>query len=253
MSESLGAVVFEKRPPWLLRLAGLLLGGAFSGFAGWALSDPAIEKGGPLVGLGIGLLLLFAGLHACVSRLRVHELGVSHRGFLGTKELRFDQVGAMSVAVVEQHTNGIYTGTSYGFGLDPLPGAKGSSISFNTTIRGEDDALYGLRDQVAGVVGRRILEALRTKGEAAWTPHTRFVGSQLEHRKSGLLGRKAPERFDLRALNRVEIEDGSMKIWADGHGEDHVVEEACSEVNFFPGYYAFETLRDSLRANKNPA
>jgi hypothetical protein len=255
-AEGLGRVIFERKPKpstigalfvffVLCDLIGLLL--VVAGFV-------AGEIVAVLVGAGLWVIavgLLFGWLHARRAAFRCHEWGVYQRGLGSERQLRYTDVGSFTYGATRHFYNGAYTGTSLSMVFKPLE-KDAQPISYSATLRHLDDELENLREHVAKVVAVRLYKRFKAGEPITWTKNLRLVQEGLEHRPTGFLGRKDPVLHRFEDITNFDIQEGFLHVWIKGK-EKSVVQEACSEANFYPGFFLMVTAYQDRHGNQTPS
>lgn len=245
---SLGLLLFEKRSPKSHVMAAFGFAAAIAaGGVVWRVIDPGAAPLGPLSVVLLGALVGLAAMNMARSTFQVREHGVVKRTLYSRRVLRFDEIERFGYRAVRQYYNGAYIGTITTLLLaGPEPSRP---LKHALTVRGQDDDLERLRQEVSLAVADRLRERLRREGEVRWGARGRLTRTTLELPEKRLLG-----RGPVRALAYGEplvytLHEGRLRLQA--HGSKTVFELSTDEENFYPGLLLFEEL--VAQANAAPA
>jgi hypothetical protein len=192
---------------------------------------------GAVVGV-VGLAVAYGALHAARARFRCHERGLVKRSPLGERVMRYADLEQLSYGAVRHYHNGVYTGTHISMSFAC---ADGKPIRYGAQTRGSEADLEMLRDQVAGMIARRLYERVGQAGEVPWTGKARLSPKGVHYRRKKLLGtgEEALAGFD-QGL-RHSIESGFFHLFVPGEKKS-VLDLPCSGANFYPGFLLFKQL-----------
>jgi hypothetical protein len=238
VGDGLGRVIFQRDKSW--SVAGMVVAYVL-GFGLAILGVPAAVLGvfiraGGWIGMGIGMLVVgciiaVVAFFNRVNVFRAHALGVTRTTTLGTKEVRYDQVGTFTWTAMRQFVNGAYTGTTMKVAFQPLAGVEAPAITYGTTLKGNDQELDNLRDFIAGVIACRWLREVQNGHTVAWTANSTFMPDGLDHKKGWFGGTR--ELIPYNTLLRWEARDGWLYVY--GVASKPLVQEQINQDNFFPG------------------
>src|SRR5262245_31494810 len=164
-ASGLGRILFEKRPQRPL-VVGVAVAGLIMLMVGIALlvggARPNGNNEAPFIAalrmLGLGPILALTGTAMAYMNFRCHERGVWQSNLLGQKTLRYADVGSFQYGATRHYHNGVYTGTHLSLQFRPISRDRGPLIRYNTTTRGDDEDLDGLRDFISRAIAARMAE-----------------------------------------------------------------------------------------------
>jgi hypothetical protein len=208
---------------------------------------------GLMVGLQHGFFLFMGGLWvvsaalviSSLTEFCVYECGVS-QGTFRPRTLRYSELRSFQYGAVRLYQNGFYQGTSVSMRFTPGPGGK--AITYTQTHRGDDAELDALRDQVAGIVAKHLLERLERGEDIRWGPSARFTQQGLVIRASKPFGSREDQRIPYDAELRCRIKEGHLYLFIGnehlyiGHESGAAMTMACAVDNFYPGLKMLEAL-----------
>jgi hypothetical protein len=67
------------------------------------------------------------------------------------------------------------------------------------------------------------------------------VPEGIEHSAQGFFGKREPVFYPFRDIANFDIQQGFLHVWMRGKDKP-VIQEACAEPNFFPGFYLLSML-----------
>jgi hypothetical protein len=239
VGEGLGRVIFERDKSW--SVAGMFTA-YISGVALVLVGIPAavvcaLGREPGLIFVGLGMVALGFGLVAAsffnrINIFRAHSLGVMRKTALSEKQLRYDEVATFTWAATRQFVNGAYTGTTMNLAFLPEPGLGAPSITYGTTLKGQDEELDNLRDFISRIMAGRWLQALQRGHAVAWTAKSTFLPEGLIHGKGGYDSDANPIPYN--SLLRWSIDNGWLSVF--GVASKPLVQEQINQPNFFPGF-----------------
>lgn len=238
----LGRILFERRAKKFTRAILSLVALVLSlGSLGLLFDkDPALKVIGGMLLVAAGSLL-YAAIAMKRSVFRCQQRGVMKVTLFGERQLRFADTGSFSYSATRHYHNGAYVGTFINLKFEPLPEANARSISYNTSVQGEDASLEELRDFISRAIASRMAERLSAGQTVKWTNNLTFVANGLEYRPGGLLGRKAATTLPYSEYHGYGLDQGTFSIFRNG-AKKAVMTESASAPNFFPGFYLLQLL-----------
>lgn len=234
--DGLGRVLFEKRSGSAVTIALAVLA---LGLLAAAVSLFADHEAG--VGAGaaaLGLLAAYGALHTARARFRCHERGLVKRGPLGERMMRYADLEQLSYGAVRHYHNGVYTGTHITMSFAC---ADGKPIRHGAQTRGSEADLEMLRDQLAGMIARRLYERVGQVGEVPWTGTARLSPKGVHYRRKKLLGKGEETLAGFDQDLRFSIESGFFHLFLPGEKKS-VLDLPCGGTNFYPGFLLFKQL-----------
>jgi hypothetical protein len=235
----LGRILFERRPHSGVVL-GFLIAGAFLLLVGAALMVPAM---GRMEALYFGLALLFLGVLAVpigiwmrFMNFRVHEQGVWQSNLFGQKQLKYEDVGTFKYQAIDHYHNGAYVGTHLTMDFRPITKELGPRIRYSANIRGSDDDLEGLRDQVSRAIAGHMAELYNAGQPVFWTTNLQFLPEGIRYRPAGLFGRKEALVLPYQDYHGYDFQQGTFHLFAKNNSKAVCTEQTNAE-NFFPGFF----------------
>jgi hypothetical protein len=178
----------------------------------------------PLVGLGLWLVL-----RASYMRIKYHQFGVAQPG--RGRSLLFNDLGAMN-----------WTGTD--IRLEPLPGAPGQVILFQTTGYNYSNDRVTIRDYIASKIAERWGKEM-ANGPVQWTKNLRFLPDKLEYLPAGIFGKGEPVAVPYHITSYYLIQTW-MELFVQGESR-MVLKQPINAMNFWPGLILLNWIYASLR------
>jgi hypothetical protein len=234
----LGRILFQRKPSTGVIL-GLLIGGGFMAMIGAVLM--CVPNQATPFFTGIGLILLgaiLAGLAWAMKfmNFRVHERGVWQSSLLGQKQLRYKDVGTFRYQAVDHYHNGAYVGTHLTLDFRPISKELGPRIRYSANVRGKDDDLEGLRDQVSRAIAVNMAELYNAGQPVFWTSNLQFLPEGIRYRPAGVFGRKEPLLLPYADYGGYDFKQGVFYLFARNNPKAICAEPTNAE-NFFPGFF----------------
>ncbi|TWT32090.1 hypothetical protein [Blastopirellula retiformator] len=197
----------------------------------------------PLLGIAAPLAVIaisaFSYYYCEKTSFRCHEHGVYQSGMFGEQELRYEDVESFTYSATRHYYNGAYTGTQTQMSFEPRLGTDSKKITYSANIRGADDDLDVLRNQVSSVIGAAMLQEIAAGRPVAWTPAITFYDEYLEFVPTSFFGgKKTPVQLPWNQIANFDIQEGNFHIWQ-VNNQKSVIHEPVSNKNFFPGFFVF--------------
>lgn len=238
----LGRILFERRAKKstrvILALVALVLGLISLGLL--FDKEPGLKVfGGVLLACAAGTL--YSSIAMKRSVFRCQQRGVMKVSLFGERQLRFADTGSFTYSATRHYHNGAYVGTNIGMKFEALPESNARSISYNTSVHGEDTSLEELRDFISRAIAGRMAERLSAGQTVKWTDNLTFVAEGLEYRSGGFLGRKPAVTLPYSEYHGYGLDQGTFSIFRKG-AKKAVMTESASAPNFFPGFYLLQLL-----------
>ena len=248
-NSGLGRILFQRRPSSGVVL-GFLIAGVFLMLIGAVLLVPGMAQ---MAALLWGLALLFLGMLAIPlgiwmrsQNFRVHERGVWQSNLFGQKLLRYEDVGTFKYQAMDHYHNGAYVGTHLTMDFRPISKEFGPRIRYNAQVRGRDDDLESLRDDVSRAIARNMAELYNAGQPVFWTSNLQFLPEGIRYRPAGLLGmgRKEPLLLTYAEYGGYDFQQGVFRLFSRNNPKP-ICTEPTSAENFFPGYFLLLLLLHS--------
>jgi hypothetical protein len=253
-ASGLGRILFQRKTPSELLLALYFFASLcmLAGIATWVFQLRNFDAAAwaALLCLAGSALATFAWMLS-KSLFRAQEWGVYKTGLFGTRELKYLDVASFTYGATRHYHNGVYTGTHINMQFVPLPGV-GKTISFGTSVQGDDSSLEELRDFVAKMIASRMLTEWSEGKSVAWTKNITFHKETIEYRPSGFVGRKASVHMPFANYGGWNMGDGFFYLFEQGT-KNAVFSEAVSSANFFPGFFMLLQLFHNQNETENAA
>jgi hypothetical protein len=234
-SESLGRVLFERRPKRseivvAIVLAMLCLVG---GVALIWLAPAAFKLIGAVLIVVAGVALFHANslkslVFSCLQR------GVRLTRRSGETSIRYDDVDSFLFSATRRYRRGMYQRTELQMSFESERNGRQDSIKFRTSLAGLDEELDRIRDHIAAVMAWHMANLLLMDVVVPWTEKLAFSqrGIELRETKSGASATSTLLAW--KELGAATLEHGTLTIHH--RNSDRVAVQAkSSEPNFFPG------------------
>jgi hypothetical protein len=191
----------------------VVIGGMFCGFA-YAVAAEAQDKTAWAVLLGMTAVFVGLLLHHLLSRVWVHDLGISFRGLFGYGELRWQDVEQIYFYAYEVHAHWIPLGTFYRLKLVSTHGPK---VSLGERIRHAED--------LAQSIGKATLERLLEKAVQEF---------------------KGDSEVDFGAILVSRAEGVTIRKW---HGDKRIRWEEIAGYDFTASHVGFHRIEKRFTVN----
>jgi hypothetical protein len=240
-ASGLGRILFQRRPSNGVVL-GFLVAGVFLLLIGAVLLVPGMAQMAALLWalalLLLGMLAIPLGIWMRSQNFRVHERGVWQSNLFGQKVLRYEDVGTFKYQAMDHYHNGAYVGTHLTMDFRPISKEFGPRIRYNANIRGRDDDLESLRDEVSRAIAANMAELYNAGQPVFWTSNLQFLPEGIRYRPAGMLGmgRKEPQLLPYDQYGGYDFQEGVFRLFARNNSKP-VCTEPTSAENFFPGYF----------------
>lgn len=217
----------------------LLIAPALGGFAVYDLWD-AYDRYGPrgmnrefgtaavIGGLGLAALLLAAWLLYSAwknwgSAVAVYEAGLAYVDRAGLRQVRWDEIDAVWQAVTKHYRNGIYTGTTHVYTLQPRAGGR---LVLDDKFDKIEDLGTALQRSASAALFPRYAEALK-RGE-------RVTFGPLALDPQGLYAGNKSLKWD--EIKGVKLEKGTLSVKKEGGWFNWTSATVPQIPNFFVFY-----------------
>ncbi|QDU38316.1 hypothetical protein Mal4_26430 [Maioricimonas rarisocia] len=255
-SGDFGRLLFERRPTRLFGWVVTTMGLAVVAIATLLIAVGLARGRWPTVAIGLALLpaggvVVYAGMRLIRSVLRCHEAGLLKTGFVGTTELRFDEIDVFSFDARRQYSHGRYSGTMITliFANHSRPSA---GIFHTETIPHVTDELEYLRERVSEHIARRMARMYAMTRVVQWTPELWFEETGLRYVRRSFWRRRPPRIIPYDAILEYEVDQDWLHIWSNEQ-ERAVVKVRTSAPNFHPGLIVLEGLVGPMEREANGA
>ncbi|MCX7422010.1 MAG: hypothetical protein NT013_21040 [Planctomycetia bacterium] len=238
----LGRILFERRAKKITRVILALVAFVLSLASVGMLfdKDPGLKIiGGILLVLAVGAL--YSSFAIRRSFFRCQQRGVMKVSLFSERPLKFAETGSFTYSATRHYHNGAYVGTNINMKFDPLLESNARSISYNTSVQGEDASLEELRDFISRAIAGRMAKRLNDGKTVKWTNNLTFVAGGLEYRPGGFLGRKPAVTLPYSEYHGYGLDQGTFSIFRT-EVKKAVMTESASAPNFFPGFYLLQLL-----------
>ena len=235
----LGRILFQRRPKRGM-IAAFLIAGVFLLLIGAACLIPGMARMEFLL-WGLALLFLGAlslpwGIWLRSMNFRVHERGVWQLNLFGQKQLKYEDVGTFKYQAMDHYHNGAYVGTHLTMDFRPITKELGPRIRYSANIRGSDNDLEGLRDQVSRAIAAHMAELFNAGQPVFWTSNLQFLPEGIRYRSAGLFGRKEALVMPYQEYHGYDFQQGTFHLFAKNSPKAVCTEQTNAE-NFFPGFF----------------
>jgi hypothetical protein len=256
-TSGMGRVLFERRPKMSTILI-LIVGGVLIGVIGISTLGVMHKRDGrkaqdfwvPLAAItATAVVMTASGFVLQYSSFRCHELGVAKDNLLGKKRLRYQDMASFLYQATAHYYNGSYTGTIMALKFRPL--GAGATISYSTTVKGDDDDLEALRDFISRAIAGRMAESLQAGNKVPWTANLDFAPDGIHYRPSGFLGRKEGQFLPYSEYRGHSMNQGVFYLFAKDQ-EKYVTSEQVGADNFFPGFVLLNFLLHQPADEQSP-
>jgi hypothetical protein len=118
----------------------------------------------------------------------------------------------------------------------PITRELGPRIRYSAQIRGSDQDLESLRDQVSRAIATHMAELFSAGQPVFWTSNLQFLPEGIRYRPAGLFGRKEPLILPYDNYHGYDFQQGTFHLFAKNNPKSICTEQTNAE-NFFPGYF----------------
>jgi hypothetical protein len=230
-TRGMGRLLFQKSSSRLTAGVAALFGIVVAG-TGLATGDAAVMA----LCSFLGLLCVVGGAALLRQRFQAFEMGLVRRTLFGERTVLYADVERLTYVATRHYYNGVYTGTQ----LVIKCGTAHGTVSFSSTVRGQESDLEGLREHMARIVARKLYTRLQQETEVPWVNGVKISRTGLRFRRHKMIGR-GEEVFRPWSELRFSIQEGFLHLFEPDQKKSTAWFE-CGTENFYPGLVLFETL-----------